>query len=470
MHALVEAAYAAAPLSVQNALITLYGYYWRRQRRGGDFQEYVAGFSERDSWDTARLHDHVALHLRSLLRIAFVEVPYYRESWRAAGIALGDIDQITPQNLHLLPLTPKRALREAPEEFITDTARRQSWRLKRYKSSGSTGTPVTSICTPDDHRRFIAAREVRSFGWAGVSLRDSRAMIGGRLVVPKGMARPPYHRYNAAERQVYLSAYHISPATVPEYVAALNRHQPSLLTGYAYSTYLLGRIMLEQGRKLNYRPKAIVLSSEKLTAVMRRTLQDAFGCRAYEEYGSVENVILATECEAGNLHSNPDFGILEVVDAEGHPVGAGIEGKIVGTGLLNRTQPLIRYDIGDLGAWSSEDCPCGRRHLPRMQGVVGRLEDAVVGPDGREMVRFHGLFVDVEHLVEGQVVQVERSRFRINVVVTDGFGVEQKRLITQRLRQRMGPVDVELCLVPEIPRTERGKFRAVVSLLRCPPE
>ena len=74
--------------------------------------------------------------------------------------------------------------------------------------------------------------------------------------------------------------------------------------------------MLEQGRKLNYRPKAIVLSSEKLTAVMRRTLQDAFGCRAYEEYGSVEN-ILATECEAGNLHSNPDFGILEVVDAEG---------------------------------------------------------------------------------------------------------------------------------------------------------
>ena len=40
-----------------------------------------------------------------------------------------------------------------------------------------------------------------------------------------------------------------------------------------------------------------------------------------------------------------------------------------------------------------------------LKEIVGRLEDVVVGPDGRRMVRFHGIFVGLPNVTEGQVVQ-----------------------------------------------------------------
>jgi phenylacetate-CoA ligase len=284
-------------------------------------------------------------------------------------------------------------------------------------------------------------------------------------VVPKGIARPPFHRYNWAERQVYFSAYHIAPAHVRDYVRALNHHRPKLFTGYAYSHYLLARMMCEQSLSLDYEPEAVVLSSEKLTAEMKRVIQQAFRARAYEEYGAVENCMLATECEQGSLHVSPDFGVLELVDGHGRPVPPGVEGRVLCTSLLNEAQPLIRYEVGDVGVWSSKPCPCGRNHLPVLQEIVGRLEDVVVGPDGREMVRFHGIFIGLPHVLEGQVIQETVTRFRVKVVPQDGFGFEDESLIRQRFAERLGPVDVTIEKVATIPRTERGKFRAVICNL-----
>ncbi|HUI06178.1 MAG TPA: hypothetical protein VL486_04165 [Verrucomicrobiae bacterium] len=461
---LLERFYPYVPAWAQNLGISAYGLSYRRERLGGDFEQYVAGFRERDRWSPEQMQEYVHQQLRNVLTQAFDQVPYYQKTWGKVGATRTDLAQMTVDGLPALPVTPKHDLRSVPDAFVSrDVAGRQ--KLHRYHSSGSTGTPVTAICTSDGHRKFIAAREARSFGWAGSSVRRPRSMIGGRLVVPKGNARPPFHRYNWAERQVYFSAYHIAPSHVPDYVRAFNRHRPELLTGYAYSHYLLARMMCEQSVSLDYEPEAIVLSSEKLTEEMKQVIQQAFHARAYEEYGAVENCMLATECEHGRLHVNPDFGVLELVDGDGRPVPPGVEGRVLCTSLLNDAQPLIRYEVGDVGIWSRHPCPCGRNHLPVLQEIVGRLEDVVVGPDGREMVRFHGIFIGLPHALEGQVVQETLTQFRVKVVPQEGFGSEDERLIRRRFAERLGAVNVVIETVATIPRTERGKFRAVICNL-----
>lgn len=451
--------YSRAPVWLQNLGIGLYGMQYRRERLGGEFPRYVDRYREREGWGRERFDEYVAGELRSLVAHAAQHVPYYRSQW-------GDVDlaRFEPADLRRLPLTPKADLRADPEAFVSDAAGPLG-RLRRYYSSGSTGTPVTILCTPDDHRRFIAAREARSFGWAGASVRMPRSMIGGRMVVPRHDSPPPYYRWNWAERQVYCSGYHISRANAANYVEALNRYRPQLLTGYANAHYQLARFMLEDRLHLDYRPRALVLSSEKLTPAMKTTLYAAFGARAYEEFGAVENCVLATECERGRLHANPDFGFIEIVDDRGAPVAPGEIGKMICTGLANRTQPLIRYDIGDLAAWSREACPCGRT-LPVLDPIVGRLEDVLVGRNGQVTVRFHGLFINLPNVLEGQVIQEDLDRIRVRVVARDGFSPRDAETIRKRLRdERLGPVQVEVERVPEIERTERGKFRAVINRL-----
>lgn len=290
-------------------------------------------------------------------------------------------------------------------------------------------------------------------------------MIGGRLIVPDGRADPPFYRYNIAERQVYLSAYHIAPAHVSDYVRGLNRYRPDVITGYAFSQATLARMMHQQGLALEYVPRAAITSSEKLTAEMRAIIFNAWGCRAYQKYGSVENCCLATECEFGGLHVSPDFGILEIVDDDGYPVPAGVEGRVLCTGLLNDTQLLIRYDIGDLAAWSKDTCPCGRDHLPLLQELSGRVEDAVIGSDGRELVRFHGVFVNLPHVMMGQVVQISTTEYLVRVVAESGFGEAEIQEIRRRFSERLGEVKVHVETSSDLERTANGKVKAVIN--RC---
>ncbi|MBA4147183.1 MAG: phenylacetate--CoA ligase family protein [Verrucomicrobia bacterium] len=463
----LERLYPYVPVSIQNLGISIFGLAWKRERLGGKFQEYVRGFRERDRWSPEEMQEYVQTELSRVLRHAFEHVPYYRKKWQRAGINKNDLEGITPKRLSHLPVTPKTDLRSDPDSFVAQKTKGQE-KLLRYQSSGSTGTPITAVCTADDHRRFIAAREVRSLGWAGTSIHAPRSMIGGRLVVPRGISRPPFERYNWAERQVYFSAYHISPENVRFYVDALNHYQPIVLTGYAHSHFSLARMMAEQGLTLDYEPVAAVLCSEKLTRAMKTVIKRALRTRAYEEYGAVENCVLATECECGRLHVSPDFGIMEIVDDNGHPVPPGVEGRILCTSLLNEAQPLIRYEIGDVGAWSNESCPCGRNHLPVLKEVVGRMEDVIVGPDGRQTVRFHWVFIDLPGVMEGQIIQEAVDRFTINLVTSGDSSKEVDAMIRRRFMERIGNVSVHIQRVPEIPRTDRGKFRGVISKVPLP--
>jgi phenylacetate-CoA ligase len=311
----------------------------------------------------------------------------------------------------------------------------------------------------------LALREVRSARWAGVSFRRPRATFSGRIVVPDPQSSGPFYRYNIVERQVYLSAFHLRRDTAPAYVEALRRHHVEWLTGYAVSYYLLAKFVLEDN--LPVPPiKAIVSTSEKVTPGMREVMQRAFGCRVYEEYSTVENAVFASQCEQGRLHVSPDSGIVELLKPDGTPSAPGEPAEVVATCLMRDYQPMIRFRLGDMAVWDPQACPCGRE-MPVIKEVLGRVEDVVVGPDGRQMVRFHGIFTDQPHVREGQIIQEALTRIRVKVVPTGVFGPADAQDIINRIQQRLGPqVQVLVEAVDSIPRTKAGKFQAVISLLR----
>lgn len=211
-----------------------------------------------------------------------------------------------------------------------------------------------------------------------------------------------------------------------------------------------------------YSPKAILTSSEKLTDDMRSMLEKVYRCEVFDAYSGVEACCQASECEYHNMHISPDMGIIEFLDEDDQPVPPGIPGRMIATGFLNFAQPLIRYDTGDIGIYTEDECPCGRQ-MPLIKELVGRLEDTVVGKDGRETVRFHGIFIGLDHVSEGQIIQEELDRFRIRLVVLPDFGKSDKEIIYDRFQQRLGNIKLDYEFVDKIERTKAGKFRAVIS-------
>jgi len=213
--------------------------------------------------------------------------------------------------------------------------------------------------------------------------------------------------------------------------------------------------------------KAIITTSEKVTSEMRQVMEKAYACPVFEEYSTVENSVFAHDCVRKRIHLNPDVGVVEIVRPDGSACGPGEEGELVATGFLHQFQIFIRYRLGDSAIWDSEPCPCGL-DMPVLKEITGRIEDVVMGPDGRQMVRFHGVFVDQPHVQAGQVVQEALDRIHVNVIPSNGFGLVDVEDIKRRVMQRLGSnVKVTVAPVTHIPLTPAGKFRAIVSRLKA---
>src|ERR1700730_9346684 len=438
-----DSLYARLPVWAQHGAVSVYGVYWHWLRFGPGYAGYVKEYTEREWLSVEEWQGWQREQLRDLLQSATTSVPFYQRAWTKQQKAAARSGRLED-----LPLLEKDPIRADPKAFLRQDMK--PWPQFISHTSGSTGTPITCMWTMREYRNTRALREVRSARWAGVSFKMPRATFSGRLVEPKPESKGPFYRFNVAERQVYFSPFHLRPDTAPLYVEALRRHRVRWLTGYAVSYYLLAKFILEQG--LDVPPvNAIITTSEKVTPEMRRVMESAYGCRVYEEYSSVENALFASECEPRRLHVSPDVAVVEILRPDGTPCEPNEPGEVVATCLMRKYQPFIRYRLGDLAMWDDEPCPCGRL-MPVLKEVVGRIEDVVVAADGRQMVRFHGIFVGQPHVREGQIIQEALDRIRVKVVSTNGFGSADFQEIVRRVRQRLGPqVGVIVAPVSQIP-------------------
>ena len=457
---LKENIYSKSPVIIQNMLISAYGYTWMKRRFGGVFKAEYAKAKERESFTTAQWQQYQAEKLTSIIQHAYNTVLHYKETFSVAGINSGIIRGITPETISCLPVLSKEQLRKYGTTTLLSVQREQGGSF--FASSGSTGTPTQILLSHAMHQRWFALFECRVRNWAGVNSFIPRGMIGGRRILPSHESSPPFYRYNYFEKQVYFSAYHINAANAKNYVRGMRRYGVKYMTGYAMSNFILARFLKEQ--KIDApQMQCIITSSEKLTQEMRDMFKEVYGCKTFDGWSGVEACGLVTECEHGSLHVSPDAGILEVLGDNMQPVAPGTAGTAYCTGFLNYDQPLIRYNIGDTMILSPNACKCGRA-MPVVQEIAGRVEDVVIGKDGREMVRFHGIFNGLHSVKQAQVIQDAPGDIIIKVVVADKtLSLEETALIKQRIESQLGEMNVVIEIVDSIPITANGKYKAVIS-------
>src|SRR6267154_1008287 len=433
MNPWMEQIYARSPVILQEAYVSWYGRTIRRQRFGREYERWMALFDQSQSWSEQELGAYQDEKLAGMIRHCYESVPFYRREMEARGLRPADITRRS--DLAKLPIVTKEMIRKEPDAFLDRNVHGRE--LKASPTSGTTGSSFTVLW---DRPTDILWNAVlwRHRSWSGFSFGTRYATLLGRMIVPISQRRPPYWRRNRPWNQVLFSSFHLRPTTVDSYLEGLQRHRVAALECYPSTGYILARLLEDRGARLPLRH--VVTSSETLLPIQREVMERCFGSPVLDYYGLSEAVLFAGECGKGSgYHLHAEIGVAEIVDEQGNPLPAGRHGRLLGTGLVNRAMPLLRYEVGDVSALRPGRCACGRG-LPLLDPITTKAEDIVVAPDGR-LISSSALthpFKPLDRVERSQIIQESRTRLRIRIVPRPGFGEADTSHLIREMKRRLG--------------------------------
>lgn len=428
---------------------------------------WIAGKAYREVFDRGMWFDKASREdlfnyqekkLGDMLRFATDQVPAY-QPYRSAVERLRPFDALKE-----FPLLVKDNL----QTHIDDYLPRNINEIPHYEiSTGGTSGNQLKFYVDDASQSVDTAFVHRLWCRMGYTPRHRKATFRG---VPfPNLKQGVYWQHNPIYNELQFSPFHMSEQNMPAYLEQIVRFRTQYFHGYPSAINLLAEFVLRSGLETELPPiKAVFLVSEGITDAQRERIERAFRTRVFSSYGHSERVVLAGECEKNSTyHHFPDYGILEIIDDNGNPCDKeGERGEIVGTGLLNRCMPLIRYRTGDYATRLESQCECGRQ-WDRFTDVEGRWkQDMVIGKSGTNIsvaaLNMHGpLF---ERVVRYQYYQDKPGVCVLKVMVAPEFTERDRAAIEGTYRTKVGEeVEFQVVEVDEIPLTVRGKLKMLDS-------
>jgi len=373
------------------------------------------------------------------------------------------------------PIPTLAALQEVPtltkQELRTEHAELQSSSPGLFcvqkTTGGSTGEPVTLLKSRVAMAWELAATW-RGYGWAGVGVGDRQARFWGVPLDSRSRMKATLVDFVCHRRR--FSAFDFDSRSFVAYERQLVNFEPDWLYGYVSMLAEFARWYIQNDRTCPVRPRAIVTTAEVLAADDRRAIERAFQSRVFNEYGCGELGTIAHECSEGELHTNDENMIVEILDGE-RACEPGEKGELVVTELNNLALPLVRYRTGDFASFKESPCRCGRS-LATLDKLYGRAYDFVVSPTGR---KFHAeflmyVFEEAQRhrigIAQFQVRQERSDLLTVRVVpASSGFTAGMEARLVDRIRELMGgEMHVRVERVGHINREPSGKMRVIVGL------
>ncbi|MET9996300.1 phenylacetate--CoA ligase PaaK [Streptomyces microflavus] len=402
--------------------------------------------------------------LRTTLRHAYENVPFYRAAFDGAGLRPEDCRTLA--DLSRFPFTAKADLRNNYPFKMFAVPERDVRRI--HASSGTTGRPTVVGYTERDLDT-----------WADVVARSIRA-AGGRpghkvhVAYGYGLFTGGLGAHYGAER-LGCTVIPASGGMTARQVQLIQDFRPEIIM--ITPSYML--TLLDEFERQGIDPRTTslkvgIFGAEPWTEAMRREIEDRFAIDAVDIYGlsEVMGPGVAQECveTKDGLHIWEDHFYPEVVDPfTGEVLPDGEEGELVFTSLTKEAMPVIRYRTRDL----TRLLPGTARNFRRMEKVTGRSDDMVIlrgvnlFPTQIEEIvlrtpavaphfqlrltrqgRLDALTVRAEARADATAADREKAALAIAAAVKDGVGVS---------------VGVEI-VDPESLERSVGKIRRIVDL------
>jgi phenylacetate-CoA ligase len=320
-----------------------------------------------------------AVHYQVQLTYLFNHSQFYREKFKAAGVASVEAAG-TLRSIAQLPFTEKNEIRAsctAENPIGTHLCATREDIVRIYSTSGTTGTPSYIPLTAADLDRWTTA-SARSYSASGVA-------AGMRVVSTYNAG--PFVAGAALGAFDKLGLCHIPVGTgnTERLMTAIRLMKPeaAVLTP-SYAAYLVEWAAERSFDLRNSSVTHVMVAGEPGGGepAFRATLEKGWGARVTEAMGIGDiGVSLWGECQhQQGMHLGArGFVHAELIDPSSGAailLEDGAKGELVLTHLQHRAAPLLRFRTRDHVEVWTRPCKCGRT-APRIR-CIGRTDDMLI--------------------------------------------------------------------------------------------
>lgn len=377
------------------------------------------------------------------------------------------------QNLTLdsLPILTRDEIQKAADSFKTNKLPSQHGNCYPLETSGSTGKPIKVLAT-DFTRMFYDALMLREHRW---HQRDFSKKLLAILwakrefaQAPKGYSQTswggPINKYKKTGPSIFINI----ASQTEDQIEALQFYKPQYVNSYPSQIAALAEFCIDNRIVFPFLEE-IRTTGETFTDAYKKIIYQAWPhVKITDVYSCVEVGIIAQQCpERHNYHVNTENVFLEIIDDESLPCSKGKLGKILLTSLLNYATPLIRYEVGDYGAWG--ECDCGRT-MPVIEKIHGRKRNRLVYPNGKSSFPYLGEREDRVKITNAvrkfQLVQHNLYDIEYKIVISEPISQYQEENLKKMFQKNLAyPFNILISYHDDLPVGPNGKYEEFISLV-----
>ncbi len=457
MNSKLEKLYYRFPTFAQNIAVSLMGLKLMRERYTAAGRDMERELDKSQSFNTQQMQDYQAKAFVDLARHAINTTRFYSKWAKDNNLRSEDIQSL--EDIKRFPVIEKLYLRQHADDFRSNAPELTAKQFVLH-TSGTTGTPLTVYTDKDSRSRHYAFFSRLRANY-GLSPHDKRATLFGRIIMLAEQQHPPFWRYDAMQRNLLMSSYHLNSNNLLHYYRKLEDYKPQEIFAYPSSAFALADFIVKQ--KLEPLPlKLVMTTAENLLPQQRDTIAKAFRAPIVNQYGCTEMAFFCSDYPDGTMKFHPEHGYVEVRSPEGLLTDQG-EGELIATGFINYSMPVIRYAIGDSINLAVRDA----NGLQILASVKGRTDDLIYTLSGTPVGRLDPIFKGGNGIKYAQIIQSENGDVLLKLVPDVGFKASHGESLREELIKRLGretPVNIEL--VEAINKSRNGKFRPVISYFK----
>ena len=367
-----------------------------------------------------------------------------------------------------VPIMTKQDLQQPLEALLSDGFTKKNIYID--KTSGASGTPFIFSKDKFCHAMTWAIIQNR-FGWFNIDFNTSKqARFYGIVLDKVGFSKEKLK--DVVSHRTRFNVFDLSDASFKKWLSVFKTKQLEYMNGYTSSMVQFAKYLKQKNIVLNdVCPSlhACVVTSEMLFDDDKLLMEAQFGVPVINEYGASELDLIAFQNPKGQWQVNSETLYVEVLDEHGNILPFGEEGRLVITSLYNKSQPFIRYDIGDIGILSKKST----LKTPILKKLIGRTNDIVVLPSGKKAagLTFYYItksIIEKDGSVKEFVVEQHTiSQFKIIYVSSKNLSVEKKELIKKEVETYLeSGLDITFEKQESLKRSKSGKLKQFSSLIK----